>query len=42
MAFPDGSVPTNANFLVNGVPFSGTGFGVSATGSPPADVTNVR
>ncbi len=33
MAFPDGSQPKNATFLVNGVPFSGTGFGFDATGN---------
>ena len=31
MAFPDGSVPqANDQFLINGVPFSGTGFGYNS------------
>ena len=36
MAFPDGSNFANgtATFLVNGVPFSGTGFGFDAAGNP--------
>ncbi len=39
MAFPDGSVPqANDTFVINGVPFSGTGFGFRADGVPLRNV----